>query len=87
MSKETFSHGDYVVGIKWNGEEIMGTYNYSYSDDMHCMVNAKDKRTFLTRRNAVRKATNEEIKKIKNYLKCDVADNNDELEQALAAVE
>lgn len=95
MIKKVLQKGDYVVAKKWNGEEMLGILEYTYTDGEHCVKDAKTNKRFCSHKNDIRLATEEEENKIKLLLK----ENNiimkkyitptvieeDELEEALAA--
>lgn len=93
MAKTSFTRGDCVVAKRWNGTEFMGVYEYTYSDGEHCIIDTNNKH-FCSHKHDVRKATEEEEKKIKQLMKQnkiipikEPIDEDEELKEALAAVE
>ena len=69
MAKYNLTKGDHVVAKKWSGEEILGLFEYTYSDGSHCIFDVKTNKRFNTKRKDVREVTEEEEKEIKKILK------------------
>lgn len=101
MANTILVKGDYVVAKKWNGEEIIGILDYTYTDGEHCVIDAKTKQRFCSHKNDVRLANEfeqNEIKKLtkeqkiitrqtENIIKNKQNNTDDELEAALAATD
>lgn len=88
MSIDNFERGDYVVAKKFNGEEVIGVYEYPYLDGSHCVKNIKDNHRCCTKKGCIRKATSEEIEEMKIYSP-PIEENviEDDMELVLAAIE
>lgn len=69
MAKINFISGDCVSGKKWNGDPILGVYEYSYDDGSHCVLEASSGKRFNIYAKDLKKATEEEEMDIKKLMK------------------
>lgn len=99
MAKIKFTKGDCVTAKKWNGEEFIGLYEFTYDDGEHCIIDVKTNKRFCSHNKDVKLASDSEAKEIKQLAKENKTKpmenistttetiDNEELEEALAATE
>jgi len=68
MSK-ILQKGDYVAAKKLNGEEVLGIYEYMYTDGSRCVLDVKNNKRINANHSDVRAATEDEANTIKKLVK------------------
>ena len=65
MIKKVLLKGDYVSAKTWNGNEIIGILEYTYTDGEHCVIDAVTGKKFCCHREDVKLASELEQARIK----------------------
>ena len=67
-----FIKGCYVSGKKWNGQNILGIYLYTFNDNSYCVLDIKTQKKFNVKQQQLKLANTQEIIIIKKFIN----DNN-----------
>lgn len=101
MAKGNFTKSDCVIAKRLDGIKFKGLFEYKYNDGSFCVVDVNTNRKYLCRPKDVEMASEDEAKEIKRLAKAnntmlkernpqsstDDETNEEELEEALAAIE
>ena len=69
MAKTEFKQGDAVIGKKWNGNPIIGIYDYGNSDGSHIVLDVESERRFNIKVGDLKLASDTEADTIKKMFK------------------
>ena len=63
-----FTKGCYVSGKKWNGQNILGIYLYTFNDNSYCVLDITTQKKFNVKQQQLKLANKQEIIIIKKTI-------------------